>query len=130
MHTIDFTANGVLIRYTGAVCSKEMSLAAAKVQRANEFANCQYAIHDLTACDSLAVEKVELSTAAVRANVAVRRAHNVFVVAFVGSVPELDEMVSHVKRMDAYEKELQHFQNLDDACDFIEQFTGSRPPIG
>ena len=130
MYSIDFNAKGVLIRYTGAVCTKEMSLAAAKVQRANEFANCQYAIHDLTASDSLAVERVELPIAAKRANVAVRRAHKVFVAAFVGSVPELTEMVNHIKRIDAYEGELQQFNNLADACDFIEQFTGSRPPIG
>lgn len=119
---------GVVIRYAGSVSSSELSVASARIQGSEKFDGLLYAIHDLTDCESLTCESMELTTMVVRASVAVEK-HKVIAVAFVGSIPALNEAFRHFKSVGVYERDLQIFTSLTQARDFIAKVTGPKPRV-
>jgi hypothetical protein len=114
---------GVVLRYTGAITSSEMNFAAERVQASAKFDSIQFAIHDLSACESLTNDPTDLTTMVARASSAVRR-HKVIAVAFVGTIRALHEAFSHIKSVDIYGREMGLFDSVAEARAFIAKVTG------
>ena len=123
MHVTAWEKKGVVISYSGTVTSGEMSLAAAQVQASAKFDQMQYAIHDLTACESLTTVEMELTTMVARASVAVERTRTLSV-AFVGTNLTLFQAFRHFKSVGIYERDLRIFTSLREARNHIARITG------
>jgi hypothetical protein len=109
---------GVVIRYTGAVTSTEMSLSAAQLQGSAKFGDIKFVIHDLTDCESLITDSFELTQMVLRASVALE-GHRYIAVTFVGTHLELFEAFRHFKKVGNYKRDLHIFASLPQARTFI-----------
>jgi hypothetical protein len=118
MHEVTWASKGLVIRYSSAVTSHEMSLAAANVESLPISGDLRYAIHDLTPCDSLTTESMELTTMVARASVAVERARKISLV-FVGTKPALVAAFQHFKSIGIYKCPSEYFATIAEARNFI-----------
>jgi len=109
---------GAIRLFRGIVTSVELDQSAKLIQNDPRFPALKYVIHDFTLCDSIDLDNSTRDKIVARAAVATMSMKH-FASAFVGTIPDLANLVRYFKSVQVYDGEFDLFASMPEARAFI-----------
>ena len=124
MVEIIWEEHGAYRLFSGHVSAAELDKSAQLIQRDPKFQSLRYVIHDFTVCESIEVDSSTRDRIVARAAVATMSAER-FASAFVGTKPELVELVGYFKSVQVYDGAFDLFATVPEARAFVARVNGA-----
>jgi len=115
---------GAIRLFSGDVTAADLDLSAKLIQDDSRFPALKYVIHDFKRCHSIDVDSSTRDKIVARAAVATMSMKR-FASAFVGTLPELQELVRYFKVVQVYDGEFDLFASVPEARAFIARVNGA-----